>query len=58
VLLAKTRDSSNGLLASLGAPSFAWSGGGNSGNYRDSCWIANALSAMNYRVLAFREISQ
>jgi Tfp pilus assembly protein PilX len=58
VLLAKTRDSSNGLLASLGAPSLNWNGGGGNGIYYDSCWLADAFTAMNHRVLAFREIAE
>jgi Tfp pilus assembly protein PilX len=58
VLLAKTRDPSNNLLSTLGAPSLTWSGGGGNGIYYDSCWLADAFNAMNYRVLAFREISQ
>jgi Tfp pilus assembly protein PilX len=58
VLVAKTRDTSNALLASLGAPSLNWNGGGGNGIYYDSCWLADAFTAMNDRVLAFREIAE
>jgi hypothetical protein len=58
VLVARTRDTSNNLLSSLGPPSLNWSGGGGNGIYYDSCWLADAFNAMNYSVLAFREISQ
>jgi len=57
-LIARTRDSSNGLLGSLGAPSLNWNGGGGNGVYFDTCWLADAFAAMSYKVLAFREIAQ
>jgi len=41
-------------LASLGAPSFEWNGGGAAGIYYNSCW-ANIGNTMHYMVVASRE---
>jgi len=58
VLVAKTLDAAGNPLAALGAPVVNWNGGGGNGVYYDSCWINNATSGLNYKVLSFREISQ
>jgi hypothetical protein len=57
IVVAKTRDANGNLLATLGAPTVNWNGGGGNGIYYDSCWISNALSSKsNYRSLAYREL--
>jgi len=65
VFIAKTKDSTGVLLPQLGAASFSQTGG-NSGhgiNY-NSCWIRGsgvapgAQGPLNYKILAFREITQ
>jgi Tfp pilus assembly protein PilX len=58
VLVAKTRDASGKLLATLGSPSTDWSGGGGNGIMYDSCWISKASPAAVFKVLAFREVPQ
>jgi hypothetical protein len=64
VFIAKTRDSSNILLSTLGAASFSQiaSGAAVGINY-NSCWIRGSGGApgaqgpLNYKILAFREIT-
>ena len=58
VFVAKTLNASYQPLASLGTPTLNWNGGGGDGVYYDSCWINNASSGLNFKVLSFREISQ
>jgi len=66
VFIAKTRDSSGILLSTLGSASFSQTGGINSGKgiYYNSCWIRGSATApgaqgpLNFKVLAFREITQ
>ncbi len=59
VFVAKTRDASGNLLASLGASSFSQTGpGSNVGrgiNY-NSCLVQSAEGPITYKVLAFKEI--
>jgi len=59
MLIAKTRDASGNLLASLGASSFSQTGsGGNAGygiNY-NSCLVRSAVGPITYKVISFREI--
>jgi hypothetical protein len=58
VFLAKTRDSANNLLASLGAASFSQTGGSSSGQgiRYNSCWVKTAVGPITYKVISFREI--
>jgi hypothetical protein len=58
VFLAKTRDSANNLLASLGAASFSQTGGSGSGQgiRYNSCWVKTAVGPITYKVISFREI--
>jgi len=66
VFIAKTRDPSNVLLTSLGPSSYSVTGSGSSarGITYNSCWIhgsggvPGAQGPLNYRILAFREITQ
>ena len=58
VVVAKTRDTSGNLLATLGTPHVDWSRGRGNGFYYDSCWINGAISSFPYQVLSFRELSQ
>ncbi len=59
ILVAKTRDTSNRLLGTLGTPHMDWAdANGGNGFYYDSCWINNAAAATSYQVLSFREIPQ
>jgi len=60
VFVAKTRDSSNTLLSTLGAASFSQTGPGNNNagqgiNY-NSCLVRSAAGPITYKVLSFREI--
>ena len=58
VFLAKTRDSTNNLLSTLGAASFSQTGGSSSGRgiYYNSCWVKSAVGPITYKVISFREI--
>jgi hypothetical protein len=66
VFIAKTRDSSGNLLASLGAASFSQTGSGGTlgkGINYNSCWLNGTPAApgaltypLTYKVLSFREI--
>ncbi len=48
VIIAKTRDSSGNLLATLGTPSLDWRGGGGNGIYYDHCWADDMLSKIPF----------
>jgi hypothetical protein len=59
VFIAKTRDASGNLLASLGASSFSQTGPGSSvgrGINYNSCLVQTAEGPITYKVLAFKEI--
>jgi len=58
VFLAKTRDSTNNLLSTLGAASFSQTGGSSSGRgiYYNSCLVRSAMGPITYKVISFREI--
>jgi hypothetical protein len=58
VFLAKTRDSANNPLSTLGAASFSQTGGSNSGQgiYYNSCLVRSAVGPITYKVISFREI--
>jgi hypothetical protein len=58
VFLAKTRDSANNLLTTLGAASFSQTGGSNSGQgiHYNSCWVRISVGPITYKVVSFREI--
>ena len=58
VFVAQTRDASGNLLATLGTPTFDWSGGGGNGILYNSCAINNATQNQTYQVLSFHEIPQ
>jgi hypothetical protein len=57
VFVAKTRSSTAPFpeLTTLGAPGFAWHGGGNSDIQYNSCW-AHIGDGMRYSVIAMREL--
>jgi len=56
VVVAKTLDSSGNPLATLGAPTFNFSGGGGNGiNYSSGC-IAQATTLSTFHIMAFREM--
>jgi Tfp pilus assembly protein PilV len=56
ILVAKTLDSSYNPLASLGAPTFDFNGGGGNGmNYSSGC-IAQATTLSTFHIMAFREM--
>jgi hypothetical protein len=64
VFVAKTRDASGNLLASLGASSFSQTGPGGTNsnvgrgiNY-NSCLVRSAAGPITYKVVSFREIPQ
>ena len=59
VFVAKTRDSSGNLLASLGTASVQFDAGmeGNGIQY-SSCWIQAAAPKLSYKILSFHEIAQ
>ncbi|HXC47561.1 MAG TPA: hypothetical protein VNU20_04660 [Candidatus Sulfotelmatobacter sp.] len=59
MFIAKTRDSSGNLLASLGASSFSQTGSGSNqglGIRYNSCLARTAVGPITYKVLSFREI--
>jgi len=62
MLIAKTRDASGNLLASLGASSFSQTGGGGpnsnlgKGIYFNSCIAQSAQGPITYKVISFKEI--
>jgi hypothetical protein len=58
ILVAKTRDAAGTELAALGQATFSITGGGGSGINYNSCWINSAQTALNYKVLSYREIGQ
>jgi Tfp pilus assembly protein PilX len=56
ILVAKTLDSMNRPLASLGAPTFSFNGGGGNGlNYSSGC-LAQATTLSTFHTMAFREM--
>jgi Tfp pilus assembly protein PilX len=56
ILVAKTLDSMNNPLASLGAPTFNFSGGGGNGfNYASGC-IDTVNKLSTFHIMAFREM--
>ena len=56
VVVAKTLDASGNPLATLGAPTFNFNGGGGNGiNYSSGC-IAQATTLSTFHVMAFREM--
>jgi Tfp pilus assembly protein PilX len=56
IVVAKTLDSMNNPLASLGAPTFNFNGGGGNGmNYSSGC-IAQATTLSTFHIMAFREV--
>jgi hypothetical protein len=58
VFVATTVDASGIPLASLGSPTFDFSGQGSQGIYYSSCWVQYVQSAAKYQVLSFHEIPQ
>jgi hypothetical protein len=59
MLIAKTRDASGNLLASLGASSFSQTGSGSNqglGIRYNSCLVRSAVGPITYKVVSFREI--
>jgi hypothetical protein len=58
LFVAKTRDALGVELATLGAPSVSWNGGGGDGIHYDHCWINSALggASLPVKVLSFREV--
>ena len=59
VFIAKTRDASGNLLASLGASSFSQNGSGSNqglGIRYNSCFARGAVGPITYKVVSFREI--
>jgi Tfp pilus assembly protein PilX len=48
MLVAKTRDTSNNLLTTLGSPTLSWNGGGGNGITYDHCWADNMLANVPY----------
>ena len=56
VVVAKTLDASGNPLATLGAPTFNFNGGGGNGiNYSSGC-IAQATTLSTFHIMAFREM--
>ena len=53
--IAKTLDAMGNSLASLGAATFDFSGGGNRMNYSSGC-IAQATILSTFHIMAFREV--
>ena len=58
VLVANTVDSAGNPLASLGSPTFNFTGQGSQGISYSSCWVQAVQNAAKYKVLSFREIPQ
>jgi hypothetical protein len=58
IFVAKTKDTLGNELATLGAPTVNWGGGGGNGIHYDHCWINSALigGGLPVKVLSFREI--
>ena len=58
LFLAKTRDTSNNILSTLGSPSIDWNGGGGNGVFYNSFHVNNMFRNMAFIKLAFKELSQ
>jgi len=59
VFIAKTRDATGNLLASLGTSSFSQTGSGSNqglGIRYNSCLARSAVGPITYKVVSFREI--
>jgi Tfp pilus assembly protein PilX len=56
VIVAKTVDASGNPLATLGAPTFSFSGGGGNGIYYSSGCIASATKLSDFRLISQREM--
>jgi hypothetical protein len=58
LFLAKTRETSNNILSTLGSPSLDWNGGGGNGVFYNSFHINKTFKNMAFIKLAFKELSQ
>jgi Tfp pilus assembly protein PilX len=58
IFLAKTRDTSNNILSTLGSPAIDWNGGGGNGVFYNSFHINKMFKNMAFIKLAFKELSQ
>jgi len=56
IVVAKTLDASGNPLATLGAPSFTFGGGGDSGIHYSSACIGDATTLSTFHIMAFREM--
>jgi hypothetical protein len=56
IVVAKTLDSMGNPLASIGAPTFSFNGGGGNGIHYSSGCIAQATTLSTFHIMAFREM--